>query len=379
MSSQYHLQFFSAATEAAIYAELWLRVRNGNHEAGPHATLRELLFPPQYESPPAPPLEEEADATAVEDLILPFIKPTPTTPTNRRFAGPQNHPGNSWYFNHAKAKRTYPLYTYRHGNLTRAQYIKYHKEGCHPKIEGTMGRGQPTFEAQLRAHDKNKGFPVLTPPQIRIFDSDTMGRMEVDRALKTIDDWPLTAEVQHYRTFVAELEEQHDQATRLRQKIADTMAQIHGSVYRLSQNNVYQRIQTVLQREDDPILWLANSELRAEMQYARELPESAPQYNNVCRCAHSVRSSATTEITASARTPTAIKTASYHADTVDTRDPAACAPCPMKPLAKRTSVERGDAKSDSNAARIAALDAKGGGDVTLSTTFSFILSCDPTC
>ncbi|KAH9175836.1 hypothetical protein EDB89DRAFT_2066428 [Lactarius sanguifluus] len=283
MSSQYHLQFFSAATEAAIYAELWLRVRSGNHEAGPHATLRELLFPPQYDSPPAPPLEEEADATAVEDLILPFIEPTPTTPATRRFTGPQNHPGDSWYFNHAKAKRAYPLYTYRHGNLTRAQYIRYHKEGRHPRIEGTMGRGQTTFEAQLRAHDKNKGFPVLTPPQIRIFDSDTMGRMEVDRALKTIDDWPLTAEVQHYRTFVAELEEQHDQATRLRQKIADTMAQIHGSVYRLSQNNVYQRVQTVLQREDDPILWLANSKLRAEMQYARELPESAPQYNNVCR------------------------------------------------------------------------------------------------
>ncbi|KAH9180831.1 hypothetical protein EDB89DRAFT_2224532 [Lactarius sanguifluus] len=373
MSSQYHLQFFSAATEAAIYAELWLRVRNGNHEAGPHATLRELLFPPQYDSPPAPPLEEEADATTIEDLILPFIELTPTTPTNRRLAGPQNHPGDSWYFNHAKAKRAYPLYTYRHGNLTRAQYIRYHKEGRHPRIEGTMGRGHTTFEAQLRAHDKNKGFPVLTPPQIRIFNSNTMGRMEVDQALKTIDDWPLTAEVQHYRTFIAELEEQHDQATRLRQKIADTMAQIHGSVYRLSQNNVYQRVQTVLQREDDPILWLANSELRAEMQYTRELPESAPQYNNVCRC------SATTETTVSAHTPIAGKTVSYHADTVDTCDPVACAPYPTRPLVTKNSVERGDAESDSNAARTGVLDDKEGVMLRFLPHSRLFSYHDPTC
>ncbi|KAH9171699.1 hypothetical protein EDB89DRAFT_2070470 [Lactarius sanguifluus] len=132
------------------------------------------------------------------------------------------------------------------------------------------------------------------------------------------------------------------------------MAQIHGSVYTLSQNNVYQRVQTVLQREDDPVLWLANSELRAEMQYAQELPESAPQYNNICRCL------GITVTTASAPTSTAAKTASYHADIMDTRDPAACAPYPMKPLARRNSTTRGDAESESNAALNAVLDAKEG-------------------
>ncbi|KAH9165074.1 hypothetical protein EDB89DRAFT_1911702 [Lactarius sanguifluus] len=195
-----------------------------------------------------------------------------------------------------------------------------------------------------------------------------MGRMEVDRALKTIDDWPLTAEVQHYHMFMAELEEQHDQATQLRQKIADTMAQIHGSVYRLSQNNVYQRVQTVLQREDDPILWLANSELRAEMHTIMSAAGAKDRITTPLTAspgspslnAHSARNLATMGTTVSAHTSTAGKIVLYHVDTVDTRDPVTCAPYLMRPLAKKNSVAKGGAKSDSNAVRINALDIKEG-------------------
>ncbi|KAH8976534.1 hypothetical protein EDB86DRAFT_3026354 [Lactarius hatsudake] len=61
------------------------------------------------------------------------------------------------------------------------------------------------------------------------------------------------------------------------------MARIKNSVWRLSQNNIYQRVQTIIQREDDHDLWVSNADLRVEMQYARELPDSIPAYATVCR------------------------------------------------------------------------------------------------
>ncbi|KAH8976783.1 hypothetical protein EDB86DRAFT_3094496 [Lactarius hatsudake] len=216
MSSQFYPQFYAAAVETAIYAELWIRTRAGNHEASPAPTLRDILFPTQYTAPETPPPPfEESDTTAVESDTLPFANQTIVTEVRERPTEPQDHPGEGWRFNHPKTKRAYPFMIRRNGNLIRAKYIQYKRGQRHPMIEGTMGSGQTIYEAPLRAHDIDKHLPLLTPPQIRIFDSDTVGRPYVDRALATIDDWPLTAEVKHYRTFVAELEEQHDQATRL--------------------------------------------------------------------------------------------------------------------------------------------------------------------
>ncbi|KAH8976784.1 hypothetical protein EDB86DRAFT_3094497 [Lactarius hatsudake] len=60
----------------------------------------------------------------------------------------------------------------------------------------------------------------------------------------------------------------------------------------MSQNNIYQRVQTVIQREDDHDLWVSNADLCVEMQYARELPDSIPAYATVCRCVPTARSSA---------------------------------------------------------------------------------------
>ncbi|KAH8976538.1 hypothetical protein EDB86DRAFT_3095860 [Lactarius hatsudake] len=253
MSSQFYSQFYAAAIETAIYAELWIRTRAGNHEASPGPTLRDILFPTQYTTPETPPPPfEETDTTAVESDTLPFANQTIVTEVRERPTEPQDHPGEGWRFNHPKTKRAYPFMIRRNGNLVRAKYIQYKRGQRHPMIEGTMGSGQTIYEAPLRAHDIDKHLPLLTPPQIRIFDYDTAGRPYVDRALATIDDWPLTAEVKHYRTF--------------------------NSVWRMSQNNIYQRVQTVIQREDDHDLWVSNADLRVEMQYARELPDSIPAY-----------------------------------------------------------------------------------------------------
>ncbi|KAH9031303.1 hypothetical protein EDB84DRAFT_1438927 [Lactarius hengduanensis] len=275
--SHYNL-FYRAATETAIYAELWNRSRSGNHEASAPPTLRELLFPPVFTEPDSPPplYASSQDSTTDVDLgTLPFTNTPLVVETTQRTPLEQSHPGPEWIFNHAKTTRAYPLMIRHDGNLVRARYVRYYRQQQYPKIAGTMGRGKMVFETLLRAHDVNKNLPRLTPPQIRVFDDDTFGRTAVDRALATMDDWPVTAEVQQYRSFVAELEEQHNRVARLRLAISETMTRIKDSVWRLSQNNVYNRVQTIIQREDDHTLWVSNADLRVQMQAAQELPASA--------------------------------------------------------------------------------------------------------
>ncbi|KAH9008565.1 hypothetical protein EDB84DRAFT_1571944 [Lactarius hengduanensis] len=268
--SHYNL-FYRAATEAAIYAELWNRSRSGNHEASAPPTLRELLFPPVFTEPDSPPplYASPQDSTTDVDLgTLPFINTPLVVETTQRTPLEQNHPGPEWIFNHAK---TTPI----------------------PKSHRDYGPRKMVFETLLRAHDVNKNLPRLTPPQIRVFDDDTFGRTAVDRALATMDDWPVTAEVQQYRSFVAELEEQHNRVARLRLAISETMTRIKDSVWRLSQNNVYNRVQTIIQREDDHTLWVSNADLRVQMQAAQELPASAVTVygdGGTCQCVNSASS-----------------------------------------------------------------------------------------
>ncbi|KAH9007552.1 hypothetical protein EDB84DRAFT_1447448 [Lactarius hengduanensis] len=234
--SHYNL-FYRAATEAAIYAELWNRSRSGNHEASAPPTLHELLFPPVFTEPDSPPPLYASSQDSTTDVDLGTLPSTNT-----------------------------PLVV---------ETTQYYRQQQYPKIAGTMGRGKMVFETLLRAHDVDKNLPRLTPPQIHVFDDDTFGRTAVDRALATMDDWPVTAEVQQYRSFVAELEEQHNRVARLRLAISKTMTRIKDSVWRLSQNNVYNRVQTIIQREDDHTLWVSNADLRVQMQAAQELPASA--------------------------------------------------------------------------------------------------------
>ncbi|KAH8999911.1 hypothetical protein EDB86DRAFT_3075600 [Lactarius hatsudake] len=376
MSSQFYPQFYAAAVETAIYAELWTRTQAGNHEASPGPTLRDILFPTQYTTPETPPPPfEETDTTAVESDTLPFANQTIVTEVRERPTEPQDHPGEGWRFNHPKTKRAYPFMIRRNGNLVRAKYIQYKRGQHHPMIEGTMGSGQTIYEAPLRAHDIDKHLPLLTPPQIRIFDYDTAGRPYVDRALTAIDDWPLTAEVKHYRTFVAELEEQHDQATRLRQTIADTMARIKNSVWRMSQNNIYQRVQTVIQREDDHDLWIRSPPTPPFVAGAKKLTTTPPTASP-SRNAPTARSLAIEANTVTTLIATATWSVSSLVITAATHTHAASALYLTKMKSTKHSAAASAAMTASAAALSAVLDHKEG--VMLhSRTFSPLLLHSP--
>ncbi|KAH9050573.1 hypothetical protein EDB87DRAFT_1696901 [Lactarius vividus] len=192
MTSLYD-QYYNAVHETAIYADLWRCVQNGiSDDNTPRATLREILFPPRFENITPPPTYDNEPPTSGNEILLQMPRPeTPEQQTPRRPTLLQNHPGEDWYLNHPRGKRAYPFNSY----------------------------------------------PRLTPPQIRIFDYDIAGRPEVNRALLALDDWPVAGEVDYYRTLTTELEEQYNQAARLRRTIAETMAQ------------------QIIQREDNPDLW----------------------------------------------------------------------------------------------------------------------------
>ncbi|KAH9048094.1 hypothetical protein EDB87DRAFT_1583366, partial [Lactarius vividus] len=226
MTSLYN-QYYNAVHEAAIYADLWRRVQNGVSDSGtPRATLREILFPPRFENASPPPTYDNQPPTSSDEILLQMPRlETPERQTPQRPTIPQNHPGEDWYLNHPRGRRAYPFYIRINGTPTRMKYIRYQKTNRHIWIQGTMGRGQQVYERILRAPELFRQYPRLTPPQVRIFDNDTAGRPEVDRALLALDDWPVAGEVDYYRTLTIELEEQYNQAARLRQTIADTMAQ----------------------------------------------------------------------------------------------------------------------------------------------------------
>ena len=138
-----------------------------------------------------------------------------------------------------------------------------------------MGRGHTVHWEQLRLRRTHNDTYNMTLPQQKIFDDDMASREDVDRALRQIDDWPLTAEVQFYRTSCRFLDEEHEQLHKLRISISQHMSDAKEAVRRLSQHHAYSRVQDILQRENDGALWLANSELRAQMQQAQHAPDSS--------------------------------------------------------------------------------------------------------
>ncbi len=156
------------------------------------------------------------------------------------------------------------------GKKVRAQYVHYHQYEPFPRIKGTMGHDHTIYETDLQAPDIDRGLPILTFPQQRIFDPDMAARTDVDRALRQVDNWPLQAEVQYYRSTTQMLDDYHEQMIQLHQSIATATADIKNSVWQLSQGDVYQRVQRVLNREGDHALWVSNRELRRQMTYASQ-------------------------------------------------------------------------------------------------------------
>ncbi len=57
------------------------------------------------------------------------------------------------------------------------------------------------------------------------------------------------------------LDNYHEQMNTLRQQIATATEDIKKSVWRLSQGNVYHRVQNVLNCEGDHALWISNCKL----------------------------------------------------------------------------------------------------------------------
>ncbi len=290
----YAKAYLDAGADAAEVATLWQHVRNGSHVEQPAPTLRDILYPPVYPatSQLSPNTElnrilvevtnEVRNAQEATELPGDLTPPTPTIP---RSIYPDNHPGQGWVFNHAKSKRFYPLSVMSHGKKVRAQYIRYHRFEPFPRIEGTMGRDRMIFETDLRAPDINRGLPIMTLPQQRIFDPDLVAATDVNRALQQIDDWPLQAEVQFYRSTTLMLDNYHEQVNTLRQQIATATEDIKKSVWRLSQGNVYRRVQNVLNREGDHALWVSNRELRSQMHRASQTPENADVLCKWCQTA----------------------------------------------------------------------------------------------
>jgi hypothetical protein len=70
------------------------------------------------------------------------------------------------------------------------------------------------------------------------------------------------------------LAECHKKVSELCRSIAQHMIDIKESVYRMSQVHAYNCLQGILQRKDDGVLWVANPELRAQLDEARHAPDS---------------------------------------------------------------------------------------------------------
>ena len=102
----------------------------------------------------------------------------------------------------------------------------------------------------------------------------TQGSALVDEALRKMDDWAISAEVQFYRTSCSRLDEAHTELAKQRRLVSKLAADAKESVYRLSQANVYQCIEDHLDRIEDPIFWLGNSELREQLGQIRDMPET---------------------------------------------------------------------------------------------------------
>ncbi|KAH9052358.1 hypothetical protein EDB87DRAFT_1722967 [Lactarius vividus] len=339
MTSFYSL-YYAAAVEAAIYADLWIRVQNGiSDDNAPRPNLREILHPPRFEQNTPPPTYDH-NSPASDDIVLPFAEQEPATPPQERSRYPQGHPGQDWYFNHPRMKRAYPFTVSVDGVLTRMRYIRY------------LQTNRYVYDTILHTPELQNRRTQLTPPQVRIFDSDTIGRTEVNRALNTLDDWPITAEVAFYRTTVAKLEEQHDQVAQLRQQMANTMTEIKTSVKRLSQHDVYRRIQQIIQREDDHTLWASNADLRAEMQLALEHPDSALHRVNMCL--------GIKNRIVSAHISYAGTTATYPKDTTDTLNLAGLAQYHQRLIATKNLEEHVDATNVYNNALSDTPDPKEG-------------------
>jgi len=63
---------------------------------------------------------------------------------------------------------------------------------------------------------------------------------DVDQALRQVDDWPLQAEVQYYRSTTQELDNYYQQMLQLCQSITTAMSNIKQSIWWLLQSNMYQ-------------------------------------------------------------------------------------------------------------------------------------------
>ena len=72
-----------------------------------------------------------------------------------------------------------------------------------------MGFGDPVHWQYHRLPSQYKGVPTMTLPQQKVFNQGTQGSALVDEALRKMDDWAVSTEVQFYRTSCSHLDEAH--------------------------------------------------------------------------------------------------------------------------------------------------------------------------
>ena len=307
--SEYFNMAYIVADHAAEVGRIWQLVQAGHHDEGAKPTIREIGNPIRYPLPPR--YDQHPDAAnfaqqlhrsdQYQGIDLPFQhyealanQILHNVEAEEAIRIPLDHPGPEWHFNHPNSKRFYPLMIEHEGRWVRAKYIRYHRQVAYPEINGTMGINQPIHVTNLRLPKEYKGQDVLTLPEQKIFDPQMQMQEEIDSALEYIDDWALTSEVTYYRKHVEFLELKHHEATHIRDQIADTMEDIKHSVWRLSQGKAYERIMNVLDREEDPIMWISNQELKKQMQ--RESEEPTPPNRYICKWCQ-ISSHATRECT----------------------------------------------------------------------------------
>jgi hypothetical protein len=292
ITSPHFAQACTAVDHAARIAHVWEHMQEDFHLIT-RPLLRSILFPDRFPIPlslysiddntlPPPHYDdtehlqhtEEQERAVLDALFPPLRISTPPCAEQPRQSIPRDHPGGDWLFNHPQAKHAHKMYVPHHGKAVKAKYVRYHRFGPYHEVDGVMGRGEEVHWTKLRLPSQRSGVPVMTLPQQRLFDSNLEARETIDRAIRDIDDWPLAAEVQFYRTTCDALDDCHKKVQELRRTIAQHMLDVKESVTRLLQAHAYDRLQKVLDREEDGVLWVANPELCTQLSEAYSAPDS---------------------------------------------------------------------------------------------------------
>jgi len=163
---------------------------------------------------------------------------------------PLNDQPIGFYLN--SGKNYIPFQIHHHGHLITAKYVKV-RGTMNAMVYGTMGKGENIYRGDVHAaprHDLDE-VPDYEHEDLKRLQDGFVLRRQVDRALESIDDRTLTAEVAWYREAARVAKEEMEAIHRMEDDLYCALETCRHSVKRLERANAIARIKRAMQDDRD--------------------------------------------------------------------------------------------------------------------------------